>query len=385
MEDIGQILDCNDELDAEAWLELLLQLKHAQVPRRIVIENASKADFNGEYNLYPTSNRSPEWAREVPDGGRVYLYRKKKGWCLGFKQGRISYSLEASKRLKTDHWPASTHDWCRGRGTSRPTMSSSQLLKRKLCHLDSIGKRSFRIFYMDLDILKEHKSRRTKYKLDLDDTAVFLDIGAHAGVVSLKALQLGVQQVICVEPSFFSFVLLHRNLAPEVREGKAVILHRALGQTSDTVGRLWRHKGGDGQEFFNMTDTCATSQLARPHSGQPEYCLTISMTELLVTYRPTDVKLDCEGSENLLQTASPEALVTVKNIYGEYDAKHHPLVTEQKAFNDFLERCGFQVEWLDKMDSTVNPDGEQVFAKRLGFAAKNTGMMFIARRVMGRA
>ena len=122
MEDIGQILDCNDELDAEAWLELLLQLKHAQVPRRIVIENASKTDFNGEYNLYPTSNRSPEWAREVPDGGRVYLYRKKKGWCLGFKQGRISYSLEASKRLKTDHWPASTHDWCRGRGTSRPTM-----------------------------------------------------------------------------------------------------------------------------------------------------------------------------------------------------------------------------------------------------------------------
>jgi len=379
--DIEQVLDTSCAEDLEVWAALVCEAEQSTISRYIKIENASQSRFNGEYSLYPGVDGKPEWRKEVPGDEPISLHRRKHFWCLATRNRREVYTLEASEALGTELWPASTGDWCRGRRKRLPGMSCSQVLKKKGTCLTDIGGRSLRIFYQDFEIAtKEHVSKNTAYRLKLDGTAVLLDIGAHVGVVSLKALQLGAKQVICVEPAFNSYVLLRRNLAPEVNDGKAIILHRALGATSDSVARLWRHNAGSGKEFFNMTDSCPTSLLARSHSGQPEYCSTTSMTDLLETYQPTHIKIDCEGSENLLQTAVPEALKNVRAIYGEYDAKHHPEVSEQVAFHDFLNRCGFEVDWPDKMATERRADGVLVFAKRPGRAAANTGMRFTARR-----
>ena len=56
------------------------------------------------------------------------------------------------------------------------------------------------------------------------------------------------------------------------------------------------------------------------------------------------------------------------------------MVSEQKAYHEFLIRCGFEVDWPDKMATALNADGKQDFARRSGRAAANTGMRFTALR-----
>jgi FkbM family methyltransferase len=123
-----------------------------------------------------------------------------------------------------------------------------------------------------------------------------LDIGAHIGCFSVMALTLGATQVISVEPVPISAEHLRKN-TEFARDRSIVIEAAAVGGDEETVTLRW----------LNTTWRSRPPKDYRTHWRGREYqfatAKTVKFKDLLKTYEPNVIKMDCEGAEyDMLQS-----------------------------------------------------------------------------------
>ena len=117
---------------------------------------------------------------------------------------------------------------------------------------------------------------------------VVLDVGAHVGVFTAKALDLGAGQVIAVEPDPANVECLRRNFAKEIASGRVAVLAEAAWNKSETL-------------TFHLGESSAWNSLVHHDRGK---------RVLEVAARPLDemvrelgletvdyIKVDVEGAE----------------------------------------------------------------------------------------
>jgi len=157
------------------------------------------------------------------------------------------------------------------------------------------------------------------YPFDVNGDVV-LDIGAYLGDTPLMWLYKGAKSVIAVEPVPLHFQFLERNVA-----GLPVICINA-----SLAVQLPLHPSLEGSMKYGiyiLHDTKNASRLRVP---------IVQLTELVNTYHPTFVKLDCEGCEHyVLKQLIQLPQLGVKKLAVEF---HKTGVFQHSKGLDFLRK-----------------------------------------------
>ena len=141
-----------------------------------------------------------------------------------------------------------------------------------------------------------------------------IDVGAHVGVFTAKALELGAAKVVAVEPDPTNIECLRRNFANEIKEGRVVIYPKGAWSSATT---LTFHESSDnsGMPSAVIGRDGATFQLAVEQLDK--------IAEETGLKRVDFIKMDIEGAER-------EALKGARNILNQFhprlmvDAYHRP-------------------------------------------------------------
>jgi FkbM family methyltransferase len=124
----------------------------------------------------------------------------------------------------------------------------------------------------------------SSYKsLEITPEDVVLDIGANIGTFSRTALLAGARRVISVEPDPENFELLHIN-AP----GAEMFCMAAVAAGDERIGVTLYKNRGINKGLHSTVPTRGRDMLMVP---------TIGWDYLLTTFKPTKIKIDCEGAE----------------------------------------------------------------------------------------
>jgi FkbM family methyltransferase len=325
----------------------------------------------------------PAWASEVGAGqkSQKLLFFTKKTWRFDSGGSRYYSKRQSRQRRFTQstRWfkkqIRNTIDGKRER-VFRPIVVEElaeyhpEIIRAKLPHDD----RLIDIFKSDKSYLldKEHNVQGTCYRLQtlgLTSEDVFLDIGAHVGVVSLAALRYNVSKVVAVEPAYWTYKCLARNLEDFTANGRAIILNKALTHEGARYVALHISKT---RQYFNS----AYSGRKNASLEQPQYAAPVNMRELVREFQPTVIKIDCEGSENFVVDAMDEpAWANVRIIIGEYDFKHQPATDAYFKFRQAIDR-NFNVK-IQKVPGISRETSTWVF---FGQGNKCTGRYFKAVR-----
>jgi len=125
---------------------------------------------------------------------------------------------------------------------------------------------------------------------DLLQDDVLLDIGAHIGIVAAQASTL-CREVIAIEAEQENFAFLCANCAAI---DNVTLKHGFVSCASDV---------GDATLYIGDNDLSGHSGFVRGrHRSRSQVVNRIYISQLLDTYMPDFVKLDCEGSEWYLYT-----------------------------------------------------------------------------------
>jgi FkbM family methyltransferase len=110
-----------------------------------------------------------------------------------------------------------------------------------------------------------------------------MDIGGNIGMFSTKALKLGAEHVVAFEPEPGAFSVLSANLMGK----NAIAYNVAVGATNGTV-RLSVSPSGNATSATTMVHVNRRQSIEVPK---------VSFLEMVEQYRPTFLKVDCEGAE----------------------------------------------------------------------------------------
>jgi FkbM family methyltransferase len=122
--------------------------------------------------------------------------------------------------------------------------------------------------------------------------AVVLDIGAHIGCFAVLALNAGAARVIAVEPASPNVKLLRANVKPA--GNRATVLAGGVGNGRTLHLRYLGHMG-------SMAAAKTVTDTRRTHWNGVRYVYeevkAYRFADLLRTYEPAVLKMDCEGVE----------------------------------------------------------------------------------------
>jgi FkbM family methyltransferase len=196
------------------------------------------------------------------------------------------------------------------------------------------------------------------YGLKNLDGAVVIDVGAHIGSFTSKAIALGAKAVICVEPNPENFTCLKRNTSihsdvtyrlAALDYGEAELVPISAPDGKNT-GRIY--SGGDAMHLARYL--------------VPQIRLK-DLLELLPNGRANLLKLDCQGGEWQAFNEEPASTwMSFDEIIGEIHADLHI-----EHFLSFLNRQGggrlqtLELESLGLRDWAIR--GVRRFAKAHGF------------------
>jgi FkbM family methyltransferase len=122
-----------------------------------------------------------------------------------------------------------------------------------------------------------------RHGVTLGNMDVVLDCGACEGFFARKALEMGVEKVICVEPNHEMAVCLTATFEREISSGRLIVLPLALGSI---VGKA------------NFSKAAGDAFSGHFHEGGEDLVSIITLDQLVSRYgRPTMIKMDLEGSE----------------------------------------------------------------------------------------
>jgi FkbM family methyltransferase len=167
---------------------------------------------------------------------------------------------------------------------------------------------------------------------------IVLDIGAYLGDTPLMWLYKGARSVIAVEPVPLHFQYLEKNVAGLPVTCLNVSLAVQLPKISNH----------DGSIKYGLLDETSDDPLDTP---------VMQLTELVKQYRPTTVKLNCEGCEHyVLEQLAELPKLGVKRIAAEF---HTVKNYDAYASYKFLEeKLGRAVRVLEK--TSVNLSGKTI-------------------------
>lgn len=179
------------------------------------------------------------------------------------------------------------------------------------------------------------EAMRTVRRISPLSTDIVLDIGAHIGSFGWAALaEFNVAKCVFIEADPINVEMLRVNI--EQFGDRAVIVPKALVGGSEECITLWRtgytgcssiqHK----KRFFNVKVS------------------TVNFDEVLDTYRPTLLKVDCEGAEfDFSWNVNPE----MREIYAEvhrFDAERTDVVRVRAGRRTCGDRCQARVAGLHR-------------------------------------
>ena len=356
------------------------------LPHEVLVEGSGRKSVDGKYLLWPMLiSGMHAWAHDT-ETQRVFLHRRSGKWrltrcskdCVAPAREMIAKPPKFTLRVKIDlddPFEPYPDVWKNQLGVALPglrvfpqAMEATEFNTLDLHGIRCILPRSET--FIGKEVLKGD-SYKLKDITRSDD--IFLDIGAHCGLSSLKALACGCARVICVEPVSSTFTVLLRNLWDHVFKGQAVLLQKAVAPIDHEVVCMHLHRGTagrDGRAFFNSAFT------TRPHEEQPEYVEGISLTSLVQAYNPTILKVDAEGAERYLSSLDRALFRNIRLVIGEYDFTHNPGETEFMRFEQALRQAGFRRERMSNAPDYF-VEGKAVYK---GARGANTGMLFRWRK-----
>ena len=170
----------------------------------------------------------------------------------------------------------------------------------------------------------------------INHTDTVVDVGAHVGFFAIPISCL-VKKVIAFEPSPANFILLDRNITAN----QSAVLPRqaAVGES-----------GGSAILNLGVQGTTGHSITNKKRGGVSISVICWSLSDVINTYNPTVLKLDCEGAEwDIL--ANPDLLGNIRIIVAElHKVQAHDLPTMLKV----MKKAGMKVivlpnSWFTKL------------------------------------
>jgi len=166
---------------------------------------------------------------------------------------------------------------------------------------------------------------------------IVFDCGAHVGVYTHMALRQGAAKVIAVEPEPVNLECLRRNFAPEIQEGRVVVIPKGVW---DSTGTLEMHEG---------LENSGTSSLVRDQGGKSfkiEVTTIDSIVRELNLPRVDYIKMDIEGAERNALRGALETLrhwrprLMMDNYHRPDDSAVLPAIV-RSAYPDYAQTCSF--------------------------------------------
>lgn len=186
--------------------------------------------------------------------------------------------------------------------------------------------------------------------IDIEGYDVFVDIGAHVGLFSIRAAEK-TDDVMAYEPDKNTYELLKRNI-----------------KLNDIENCKTYNYGVDkekGEKEIQITDNSAANsiEIERKEQKETEKIKTTTLEEVASKINQKDevfLKLDCEGSEfPILKNTSQETLRKFDKIFLEYHAE----AGKPEELKKILENSGFNV--------TEREDPRDKEFENLGFYVAN--------------
>jgi len=145
------------------------------------------------------------------------------------------------------------------------------------------GKKLLAFLLAEQDWFQEEAAERVVRKGE-----VVLDCGAHVGVFTAKALELGASRVVAVEPDPVNLECLRRNLAGPIAAGRVIVVAKGVW-SSDT--KLQLHLGVDNSGMGTVMHDQGGSSIEIPVTTVDRLVADLNLAR--VDY----VKMDIEGAE----------------------------------------------------------------------------------------
>ncbi len=161
----------------------------------------------------------------------------------------------------------------------------------------------------------------------ISEDDLFVDVGAHVGIYSLWALDLGAQ-VLAVEPDPENVLQLRANLL--LNDYSAEVFAGALGKEGGTM----RLAGPDLLRRHLTTD------------GEGVEVEVKTLDELLGDRRAAGVKIDVEGAERLVLEGASRALVDLRVDLLQIEWNHCSLDLlgeDRRPVAELLRKCGYEL------------------------------------------
>jgi len=117
---------------------------------------------------------------------------------------------------------------------------------------------------------------------------IVIDCGAHVGVFTKKALQLGAEKVVAIDPGALQGESFRRNLETEIEDGRVVLVPAGV----------WSEPGS--MTLYMVTDNSGMGSLIE-HPGTKQVEVPVTTIDILVEElrlpRVDFIKMDIEGAE----------------------------------------------------------------------------------------
>jgi FkbM family methyltransferase len=149
---------------------------------------------------------------------------------------------------------------------------------------------------------------------------IVIDCGAHVGVFTKKALQLGAERVVAVDPGPLQGECLRRNLKEEIADGRVVVVPAGVWSES---GVMTMYLSGNNSGMGSLLE----HDEEHGHTSIGEVEAPVTTIDLLVAElklpRVDFIKMDIEGAE---REALAGAQTTLKRFHPRLmiDSYHRP-------------------------------------------------------------
>ena len=162
-----------------------------------------------------------------------------------------------------------------------------------------------------------------------------IDVGGHIGAFTHLALtKLNARRVFVVEPDPDNFVMLRKNLADHIADGRVVAINGGIGEVGKTL-----------QLHNNPGTNTGCAEYAENPSGTIN---VVSLQQLIADANaPVLLKLDCEGCE-YVALLSDVNLGPVQEIIGEFHENDTRNVSDLQAA---LEHRGYRFSYTRTTDN----------------------------------
>lgn len=178
-----------------------------------------------------------------------------------------------------------------------------------------------------------------EYKMgEFTKNDVVVDIGAHMGCASMRAISNGAGMVFAFEPDVGNYNLLMENMRDDIASERLITFRKAV------TGSGIMPKCFSGYSIIGKTENTGGGNVFSDHGAEVE---SISISDVIKMGKRAGgmirfIKMDCEGSEWPIlfdDTAKWDDVIEIAGEYHEYDEAPFEIAGKRKFMvEDLIER-----------------------------------------------